>query len=150
MDIEKLENDLVREGLSLAPVSKRLKAFIVDEVLISALVLIAFWENLTAAASVTESAQAVNSLFMVIVSLKIAYQTIFTYMYGATLGKIWQRIMVVNEDDFYKPTLVIALIRAIVRVFSEWFMYAGFLWAYVNPAKQSWHDKLGKTIVIDV
>lgn len=150
MDIEKLENNLVREGLSLAPVSKRLKAFIVDELLISALVLVAFWDSLASASSVTESAQAVNSLFMVIITLKVAYQGIFTFMYGATLGKIWQRIMIVNEDDFYKPNLTISLIRSFTRVFSEWFMYAGFAWAYVSPAKQTWHDKLGKTIVIDV
>ncbi len=150
MDYEKLENDLARENLTLAPLSKRLKAFIADEFLLSALVLVAFWDRINSAVSVTESIEIVNSLFMVIVLLKIAYQAIFTYMYGATLGKIWQKIIIVEIGDFYKPSLATAINRAIVRIFSEWFMYFGFAWAYLNEGKQTWHDKVGKTIVIDV
>lgn len=150
MDYEKLDNDLARENLTLASVNSRLKAFIADELLISALVIVAFWDRISSAVSITESIEAVNSLFMVIVILKIAYQTVFTYMYGATLGKIWQKIMIVEVADFHKPSLPVAINRAIVRIFSEWFMYLGFLWAYMNEGKQTWHDRVGKTIVIDV
>ena len=150
MDQERLENDLGRENLTLAQLSKRARAFIVDELLIAFVVVAAFWESISNAASITESMMVVNSLFMVIIILKIAYQSIFTYMYGATLGKIWQKIMVVEVGDFYKPSLPTAITRSIVRVFSEWFMYLGFIWAYMNDSKQTWHDKVGKTIVIDV
>jgi uncharacterized RDD family membrane protein YckC len=150
MDYEKLENDLARESLSLASTSSRGKAFILDELLISTLVMIAFWDKISGAVSITESIEAVNSLFMVIVVLKIAYQSVFVYMYGATLGKIWQKIMVVEVRDFYRPSLLVAINKAIIRIFSEWVMYFGFIWAYMNDNKQTWHDKVGKTIVIDV
>ena len=150
MDYEKLDNDLARENLTLASISSRTKAFVIDELLISALVMIAFWDKISSSASIEESIAAVNSLFMVIVMLKIVYQAVFVYMYGATLGKIWQKIMVVQISDFYKPSLPVSVNRAIVRIFSEWFFYLGFVWAFLNDSRQTWHDKVGKTIVIDV
>ena len=150
MDYDKLERDLSREDLQLASISKRVKAFVVDELLILAIVMIAFWDKLAQTSSVIEFAEAITSLFMVIILLKIIYQGVFTYLYGATLGKIWQRIIIINIEDFHRPNFTICFVRAVGRVFSEWFLYIGFAMAYLNPAQQSLHDKLGKTIVIDV
>jgi len=43
-----------------------------------------------------------------------------------------------------------SLLRATVRIFSEMFFYFGFFWAFTNEFKQTWQDKIGRTIVIDV
>ncbi|MCV6607774.1 MAG: hypothetical protein OIF32_06135 [Campylobacterales bacterium] len=55
MDFEKLENDLTRENLTLASTSKRGRAFVIDEVLISFLVIIAYWDRISTATTMNES-----------------------------------------------------------------------------------------------
>jgi uncharacterized RDD family membrane protein YckC len=146
---EKLERDLYRENLSIAPTSKRIKAYVIDEVLISLIVFAAFWDKLANEEDFLVVMETINSLFFVIIGLKIAYQTLFVHLYGATIGKIVTRTLVVAYDDFSKPTLMAAFMRATVRIFSEMFFYFGFAWAFFNDEKQTWHDKSARTLVID-
>ena len=146
---EQLERDLARENLSLASLSKRTRAFVADELLISLLVVLAFADRFTSTEDPMAIIDAVNSLFMVIMIMKTAYQTVFTYMYGATLGKMWQKIIVVETGDFGKPSFTTALNRALVRIFSEALFYFGFLWAWFDPKRQGWHDKIGRTLVLN-
>lgn len=146
---ERIERDLVREGLTLATPAQRAKAFILDEVLISIVIFVAFWEQFAAAQSTTESLEVLNSLVMWVVLIKIAYQTLFVAYYGATLGKLWQRIFVITQDGFAKPPFLAALARASMRVVSEWLFYFGFLWAWVNPYRQTWQDKIARTLVVN-
>lgn len=49
-----------------------------------------------------------------------------------------------------KPNLGSSFLRAVMRNLSEWAFCLGFLWAFGNEARQTWHDKLAKTVVIDV
>ncbi|MGE4295730.1 MAG: RDD family protein [Campylobacterales bacterium] len=146
---DRLERDLVREGLTLAEPAKRIKAFILDEVLLSLVIFVAFWDRFAAAQSTTESLEVLNSLVMWVVLIKIAYHTIFIAYYGATLGKLWQRIFVITQDGFAKPPFLAALSRSSMRVVSEWLFYFGFLWAFVNPNRQTWQDKIARTLVVN-
>ena len=145
---EKLERDLAREDLSLAPMHKRIKAFVVDELLISVLIFIAFWDRINSASTVTESLESLNEVVMWVVFLKIAYHTVFVALYGATLGKLWQKIYVITIDDLGKPSFMAALSRGSMRAISEWLFYLGFIWAWINPNRQTWQDKIGRTIVV--
>ena len=43
-----------------------------------------------------------------------------------------------------------ALLRASMRFLGETLFYLGLVWAFFDPFKQGWHDKLAKTVVIDV
>jgi uncharacterized RDD family membrane protein YckC len=147
---EKLERDLSREGLSIAANSKRVKAYVIDELLISLIVIAAFWNSLTNEESIEIVIQTINSLFFVILGLKVIYQTLFVYLYGATIGKIITRCTVAGYDDFSRPTLVASFMRANGRVVSEMIFYIGFIWAFLNEERQTWHDKLAKTLVLDV
>jgi len=76
-----LEDDLLREQLTVASISKRTKAYLIDELLISLIVFIAFWDGLTSQTDVLATIELVNSLFGIIIVLKILYQTIFIHIY---------------------------------------------------------------------
>jgi uncharacterized RDD family membrane protein YckC len=145
---ERLERNLVREGLALAPMDKRVKAFIVDELVISLLVFVAFWDRIASATTVTQSLESLNEVVLWILVLKIAYHAIFVTLYGATLGKLWQKIYVITIDDLAKPPFMAALARGSMRAISEWLFYVGFIWAWINPNRQTWQDKIGRTIVV--
>ena len=79
---------------------------------------------------------------------KGAYE-VGVWRYGASLGKIVMGIMVLDSEILDFPSLPKALIRACVRIISEWCFYLGFIWMLGNAAKQSWHDKLSGTIVCE-
>jgi len=145
----KLERDLAREGLEIASSSKRVKAYVIDELLISLIIFASFWSKFANEEDIVVIMETINSLFLIIIALKVVYHTIFVYMYGATIGKIVTKIVLVSSDDFSKPSFMSALTRAVVRIFSEMFFYFGFVWAFFNDERQTWHDKSAKTIVID-
>lgn len=147
---EKLERDLTREGLSIAGTSKRIKAYAIDELLITLIIIIAFWDSFANEEDIETVIRTINSLFWVVLGLKVIYQTLFVYLYGATIGKIVTRCMVVGYDDFAKPTLLASFMRANGRIASEMIFYIGFIWAFLNEERQTWHDKLAKTLVLDV
>jgi len=147
---EKLERDLARESLTIASTNARMKAFIIDDILISLLVIVAFWENFIALASdFTAIMSYLNSLFIVFSIMKVSYQTLFLTLYGATLGKMVAKITVIEINTFARPTLISALSRSVVRIISEMMFFIGFIWAFFNPSHQTWQDIAGKTIVID-
>jgi len=144
--IEKFE----REDISLAPISKRFFAYLIDEILISFLFIMIYLESVGNQGSVEETINMINSMVIYIMTLKVIYQTFFIYMYGATLGKIFLKIKVISINDLENPQIPYALARAIVRIISESIFYIGFIWAMMNPKKESWHDKVGKTLVVNV
>ena len=147
---EKLERDLIREGLSIAGSAKRIKAYVIDEVLITLIIMAAFWDSFAHEENIEVVIQTINSLFFVVIGLKVVYHTLFVYLYGASLGKIITRCIVVGYDDFSKPGFVAAFVRANGRIVSEMIFYIGFIWALMNEERQTWHDKMARTLVLDV
>lgn len=73
----------------------------------------------------------------------------FVMQYGATIGKIMMKIKVIEISTLDNPSWLSALNRGIFRVISEMFLYLGFLWGMMDPARQTWHDKTAKTLVVD-
>jgi uncharacterized RDD family membrane protein YckC len=59
-------------------------------------------------------------------------------------------MQVVDQNSFLKPDFIHSFIRAVVRIVSESLLYLGFIWGLLTKTKQTWHDKLAKTLVIDV
>jgi uncharacterized RDD family membrane protein YckC len=150
MDIEKIEQQLHREQLNLASINKRSFAFFIDEMLISFLFAVIFWDKL---ASFTTPEQVMNfsrELFVYIMGTKIVYQTIFVYWYGATLGKLAMKIRVVEVEYLGLPTLLQSVFRAVMRVVSEMVFYIGFVIAFMSPVRLTWQDRIATTVVIDV
>lgn len=147
---EEIENILHRENITLADKGKRATAFFIDEVLLSLLLLIALWESFSQATTTEEIILLTNSVVLEYMALKIIYQSFFIMQYGASIGKIVMKIKVIEIQTLQNPNVLVALNRAIFRVLSEMFFYLGFIWGMMDPARQTWHDKTAKTLVVNV
>ncbi len=143
--IEKFEN----ENLTLASLQKRGMAYMIDEILISVLFSLIYLDQMPANVSTEELIGIVNSLFGYLVVIKVLYQTFFTWMYGATIGRIAMKIRVIATSDLENPNFVVALTRSAFRIISESLFYLGFLWAFLNPKRETWHDRVANTLVVN-
>lgn len=143
--IEKFE----RENITLATFPKRLFAYLIDEVLVSFLFVMIYINSIESTQSVEDTINMINGLVVYIMILKVVYQSFFVVMYGATIGKIFMKIRVVSLNDLENPSFIHALSRASVRILSESAFYLGFIWALMNPKRETWHDKAGQTLVVN-
>ncbi|MEA3288933.1 MAG: RDD family protein [Campylobacterota bacterium] len=145
-----INNQVDMDNLQLASMGSRLKAFIIDDLLITLIVLVLLWEQISAASGdLGVITSLMNQAFFEIVALKFIYQTFFIWYYGATLGKIVAKIRVIDYDNFGKVSFMNSLVRSAGRIVSEALFYIGFLMAYYTDSKQTFHDKFGKTLVVN-
>ena len=147
---EEIENILHREDITLADIKKRSLAFFIDEMLLSFLLIFALGDAFSNAKSMEEVIALTNMFVFEYIAMKIVYQAFFTMQYGASLGKIAMKIKVIEINTLNKPNVITSLNRAIFRIVSEMLFYFGFLWGMLDPAKQTWHDKTAKTLVVNV
>jgi len=147
---EEIQRRLNREKITLATISRRGFAFFIDEFIVSILFYIIYANSFLNATSINVIIELVDMLFMQVILLKIIYQTFFVWMYGATPGKMLLKIKIVFIGDFEKPNLTYSFLRAVIRIFSEMIFYLGFLWAVFDSVNQAWHDKIAKTVVVNV
>ncbi len=146
---EEIESILHREGFTLADTKKRAMAFFIDEMLLSFLLILALYDNFSSASNIEEWINVTNQFVLEFMMMKIVYQAFFVMQYGASIGKIVMKIKVIEIRTLDNPNVLSSLNRAIFRVISEMFLYLGFLWGMMDPARQTWHDKTAKTLVID-
>ncbi len=146
---EEIENILHREEITLADTKKRAMAFFIDELLLSFLLILALWDAFNTAKTVEDMINLTNSFVLEYMAMKIIYQAFFVMQYGASLGKLAMKIRVIEIKTLQNPTVVSALNRAVVRIISESLFYIGFLWGMFDPARQTWHDKTARTLVVD-
>lgn len=141
---------LERENIRLASVKKRAFAYVIDEFLMSALFLAIYWDIFQNVKTYEETLAVTSNLLVQILALKVVYQAFFTWYYGASIGKIVMKIVCIDTDLLDKPNFKVSLTRALMRVVSENVFFLGCAWALSNPLFQTWHDKLAKTVVVDV
>jgi len=146
----KLLDRLDNEGIKLSSNSNRIKSYIIDDLLITLIVLIVVWDNIARANDVVVAIAYLQTLVYEIMLIKLAYHTLFYWQYGATIGKRVAGIKVVMIDSMDKPDFWTALNRSGMRLISEMFFYFGFLLAFFDITKQTLHDRLARTIVVDV
>jgi uncharacterized RDD family membrane protein YckC len=147
---EEIERVLHRENITLASIKSRATAFFIDEILLSFLLVFALWDSFSKAQNVQEMIEVTNMFVLEYMALKIIYQAFFTMKYGASLGKIFMKIRVMEIDTLHNPNVLVSLNRAIFRVISELLFYLGFLWGMLDPSRQGWHDKTARTLVVNV
>lgn len=147
---EEITEILHREGLVLADSKKRAVAFVIDELLLSFILIVALWDSFSQARTTEAIIALTNSFVFEYMMMKIIYQAFFVMQYGATLGKLAMKIRVIEIRTVANPNVIVALNRAIFRIISEMLFYLGFLWGILNPNKQTWHDLTAKTLVINV
>lgn len=146
---EEIENILHREDIVLANTKKRAMAFFIDEMLLSFILILALWDSFSTAENVEEMINLTNLFVLEYMAMKIIYQAFFVMQYGGTIGKIVMKIKVIEIKTLQNPNVLSALNRAIFRVVSEMLFYLGYLWGIFDPARQTWHDKTAKTLVVD-
>ena len=133
----------------IASRSKRMAAFVIDDIVISVFFVIIFYDQLTTLKDPMALSLFLQNNLIVFLLLKVLYQTFFVWYNGMTPGKMLVKIRVVEMDGGYIPSFGTALLRALLRVVSESFFYLGYLMAYFNPLVQTLHDKLAKTVVVN-
>ncbi|MBD3798978.1 RDD family protein [Sulfuricurvum sp.] len=146
---EQLESLIRREQISLASIRQRAAAFGIDELLLSVIMIVILWDAMAQAKTLEAMIDVTNSFLLEYMVIKIIYQTFFTMQYGASLGKIVMKIRVVELSTLSNPRFLSAFNRSIFRVVSELLFYLGFVWAMLDPYRRSWHDRTGRTLVIN-
>lgn len=149
MNDEEIIEKFERENLTLASVNSRVYAYMIDDFVVSVLFLLIYWQKVQNSANVEEVINIVNSLMIQIISLKIIYQSFFVWLYGATPGKMLLKIRIISIDLMDNPNLSISVLRAVGRIFSEVMFLLGYIWAFFDPKRQTWHDKMARTLVIN-
>ena len=146
-----MNNQTNIDNLQLASNQVRMKAFIIDDFAITFISILILWDKIVATNGDLESMLVIfNSAFVQILFLKFIYQTFFVWYYGATLGKILTKIRVVDYNTLNRVSLLTSATRSVGRLFSEMFFYAGFFLAFYNKSNQTFHDKIAKTLVINI
>jgi uncharacterized RDD family membrane protein YckC/cytoskeletal protein CcmA (bactofilin family) len=68
---------------------------------------------------------------------------------GTTIGSLLLRLKIVRTDGS-PMTFAVALVRSLSSFFSLLVLGLGFLWAGWDREKQSWHDKIAGTVVVQM
>lgn len=151
-------NNLEREGIKIASSQKRIIAFGIDEMIVCLLFFAVFFNDFAVIANqglnqdeiYNQITELVSSLVLYLLSIRLIYQTFFIWYMGATIGKMVVKTTCIDINYLDKPNFITSLNRALIRNVSEFAFYLGFLWAFGNDLRQTWHDKFSKVVVIDV
>lgn len=137
--------------LQLASMRSRAMAFVIDDLIVTVIIMIIFWENIMAVSHDMNAMMYLmkTDLVMPLIFLKIIYHTVFVWYYGATIGKIVAKIRVIDANHWGRVSFLSSLLRAVGRIFSEMFFYVGFLIGFFNQGRKTFHDITGKTLVVN-
>jgi uncharacterized RDD family membrane protein YckC len=146
---ERLDSLIQNERLTLSSIRRRAAAFGIDELLLSLILIVILWDSIHQANTLEEMIAVTNSFLLEYMAIKIIYHTYFTMQYGASVGKIMMKIRIIEISTLSNPSFLCAFNRSVFRVVSEILFYLGFVWAMLDPYRRSWHDRTGRTLVID-
>ncbi len=76
------------------------------------------------------------------------YFVFFISRFGQTPGKWFMGLKVVSEDGRSPVSMERAFIRWLGYTVNMMFFGLGYLWIFIDPAHQGFHDKMAKTLVI--
>ncbi len=148
LDDDKIEQMLYRENLKVAPLKKRIFAYFIDDALISILFIVMLFSSFDLLEDKEAFLQSMQANLMYFILLRGFYQCIFTYFYGASIGKILLKMRVVQLDTLDHPNLLNAIVRAFFRELGQMLFYITFFFALNDVFVRTLHDRIVKTIVI--
>ncbi|NPA50856.1 MAG: RDD family protein [Epsilonproteobacteria bacterium] len=134
----------------LASLNKRTLSFIIDDIVVSFLFLAILYDKIKVLSSVESFALFINHYGWLAIILKILYHGFFIGYNGMTPGKYIVKIKLVSKDSGKKLSYPMAFARAIARIGSEFIFYMGFLLAFFTPYRQTFHDLVTNSVVVDV
>ncbi len=148
-DQQQIKHTNSSDNLQLASIGSRRKAFVIDDILITVIFILMYWENFQATDDMMVLLMIMNDGIYQVLLMKFIYQGFFIWYYGATIGKIFAKIRVIDYNHFGRVSLPSAFIRSFFRIISEMFFYIGFIFAFFNDSKQTLQDKIAKTLVVN-
>jgi uncharacterized RDD family membrane protein YckC len=137
---------------------------VIDSLVLSVFVLILFYDPLMqlsgdiAAAVTPEAMQKVYDDMRVfnrqslpyIFILYVLYHGLLVWQSGMTIGKYVMKMKVVDSQTEDRLSFSKSMARALVRTAGELFLfYLTFLPAFFSPLRQTIHDRLAGTLVVD-
>jgi len=141
----------------ISTLGKRGTAYFIDDMIVSILLFIIFYNQLVNIYQQVQNSMNFEPLVaylqentLIFILLRIIYQTFFVWQNGMTLGKMIMKIKIIEMDSGNTPSFGVAFLRASIRIVSESIFYIGYIMAFFNPMVQTLHDKLAKTVVVDV
>ena len=139
------------ENLQLASMRSRALGYVIDDLLVTLIIIMIFWESIYAISEDTEALMYLLKAELVtpLIILKIIYHTFFVWYFGATIGKIVAKIRVIDANEWGRVSIFSSFLRAVGRIFSEMFFYVGFLIGFFNDGRKTFHDITGKTLVVN-
>lgn len=150
MNVDKIEEILAREEFEVAPIWKRVLAYLIDDLLISMVLIGIYWDTIMQNVNDPEALIYVtSSSWFILYVIRVAYQAIFVKMYGATIGKMVVKIRIIEVELLDNPSWKQSFLRSLLRALSEFLMYLPFFFVFTNTIYQSLHDRISKTLVIN-
>jgi len=144
-------SELNNSNLELASLRSRALAFVIDDLLITFLIVIVFWDTIVTTTDDPAVVLAIMNQFLwPVLFVKFIYHSLFVWYYGATIGKIIVKIKVIDYNHLGRVSLLNSMFRSAGRILSEMFFYIGFLLGFFSEGRQTFHDKIGRTLVVDV
>jgi uncharacterized RDD family membrane protein YckC len=139
----------------LAPPGRRIGAFLIDwAILLSAMVAIGVFGNATKSTDGYGNTTHQSGIYIALVVGWVCAIVGYWWaqeasIHHATVGKRAVGLQVVRVDGT-AITPGQAAGRAFARLLSFFLWGLGYLWSFWDPARQTWHDKMAETLVIDV
>lgn len=150
MNDQAILDKLERENITLADFGRRILAYFIDNIILSLVVFIIFYDSFSQTSDLNEIREVLDNFIFGFIFLHISYHTLFTFMYGASLGKMVCKIMIIDQEVLDKPNFSQSLIRSFIRQLSGMAFMLGFAWAFGNILRKTWQDYVARTIVINV
>ncbi|TLD82923.1 RDD family protein [Helicobacter sp. MIT 11-5569] len=151
MNPDKIEEILAREEIQVAALWKRVVAHIIDDLLVSMVIIGMYWESITQNVGNPEVVlNTISNSWLILYVVHIVYHWLFVRYYGATIGKIVVKIKVIETGLLDNPNTKQAFIRSLLRTLSEFLIYLPFLYILTNSLRLSLHDRIANTIVIEL
>ena len=147
----KMQDQNSTSSLQLATLRSRALAFVIDDLIVTLLICLIYWNSIVAASDNQEALiNLMQTTFVVpLILLKIIYHTFFIWYYGQTIGKKIVKIRVIDANSWERVSFFSSFLRSLGRVVSEMFFYIGFLIGFFTEGRRTFHDFTGKTLVVN-
>ncbi|PAF45786.1 RDD family protein [Helicobacter sp. 11S02629-2] len=101
------------------------------------------------ASQLSEALGVVLWYIIMLFVVDVIYNSLFLYLYGASLGLLLVKAKVVDSTYFDKPRLTQAITRSVINYILGKTFYISFIFAPFDKFKRTLHDRWSSCIVIN-
>jgi uncharacterized RDD family membrane protein YckC len=149
-------------GLDFAPHGPRLVAYLIDSVLLTAILLVVILVPVGAVLALADPVPAgvgrppddpllVGAFILAVVLMFVVVFGYFPYFWargGQTPGMRPFRLVIVRDRDGGPISPGVAFLRMVGMYFVSAVFYLGFIWVFVDKRNRAWHDLIAGTLMV--